>query len=71
MAGMTAQKREQYGEYMRCMIEAGTDPNTARLLYRFLQDCVMTAVKIKLPKDYSLTQEQSNERANNNSMHRQ
>lgn len=67
MVSGLATRQEPPGEYLRCMIEAGTDPDTARLLYRFLQDCVMTAVKIKLPKDYSLTQEQSNERANNNS----
>lgn len=45
MAAGLATRQEPPGEYMRCMIEAGTDPDTARLLYRFLQDCVMTAAK--------------------------
>ena len=44
MTGL-ATRQEPPGEYLRCMIEAGTDPNTASLLYMLLQDCVMTAAK--------------------------
>lgn len=45
MAGVTAQRQEPPGEYLRCMFETGTDPNTAKLLYMLLQDLAVKAAK--------------------------
>lgn len=45
MAAGLATRREPPGEYMRCMIEAGTAPNTAKLLYMLLQDLAVKADK--------------------------
>lgn len=36
---------EREAEYLQCMIEAGTDPHTAKLLYVLLQDLAVKADK--------------------------
>lgn len=46
MDGLIKLKQQaRQGEYLRRMVEAGVEPNTAKLLYMLLQDCVMTAAK--------------------------
>lgn len=42
---ITLKQQARQGEYLRRMVEAGVEPNTARLLYMLLQDCVATAAR--------------------------